>query len=86
MLNKLQEKIAFMRQRGETLAQEHFLQNKVSEDIQKQRYDICSACEFLLMPSNRCQKCGCFMGVKTWMPNQKCPINKWGKVIDNEPK
>ena len=79
MLNKLKEKITAVREQGEKLAQENFLKNRVSEDVQKQRYDICSSCEFLSLPSNRCKKCGCFMGIKTWMPNERCPINKWGR-------
>ena len=42
------------------------------------RWDICQGCEFLI-DDKRCEKCGCFMKVKTRFSTAKCPIDKWGK-------
>lgn len=80
MLDKLKSKLVKLREDTEILAKDAFLKNKVSDEIQKQRYDICVSCPHLNMDSNRCKICGCFMGVKTYMPNEQCPINKWGPV------
>lgn len=80
MLDKLKQRLVQIREKGEQLAQENFIKNKVSPQVQKQRYDICLSCPNLMMDSNRCKLCGCFMGVKTWMKYEKCPINKWGKI------
>jgi hypothetical protein len=79
MLDKLKNKLAQTRELAEKVAQENFLKNKVPEKIQQERFSICLSCPYLEPVSNRCKKCGCFMGVKTWMMNQKCPIDKWGK-------
>lgn len=71
-------------------AQLHLLDKiKVSPEIQKARYDICLGCEKLYKPTSTCRLCGCFMQLKTWMPEQSCPIDKWSKVstmekIENE--
>jgi hypothetical protein len=79
-MHKLKDRLIELRAKGEKIAQENFIKNRVSDDIQKQRYDICLACPHLRLKSNTCKVCGCFMGVKTWMSNQKCPLAKWGKV------
>ena len=42
------------------------------------RWKICQGCEFLINDS-RCEKCGCFMKVKSRFSVASCPINKWGK-------
>ena len=48
------------------------------KDIIDKRWDICKSCEFLT-EKNMCQKCGCFMKVKTRIATVACPIDKWGK-------
>ena len=68
--------------------------DKVSEGVQQARYDICQGCEKLYKPTDTCKMCGCFMKVKTWLPAQECPLQKWGKspaadnikVIEIKPK
>jgi len=40
-----------------------------------ERMAICNACEFL--KGDRCDKCGCFMSIKTKMATAQCPIGKW---------
>lgn len=53
---------------------------KVSPEIQKERYDICLSCDKLYKPTSSCRVCGCFMQIKTWMPEQACPLGKWVQV------
>lgn len=51
--------------------------DKVDSETQKKRFDICLACDKIFMPTHTCKVCKCFMRIKTWMPNAKCPIGKW---------
>ncbi len=53
---------------------------KVSDEIQQYRYNICKSCDKLYKPTDSCKMCGCFMKVKTWMPQHACPIKKWPAV------
>ena len=48
------------------------------QDIINKRWDICKGCEFLT-EKNRCEKCGCFMKLKTRFATVACPIGKWDK-------
>lgn len=41
------------------------------------RMKICLQCEHFLKITKQCKKCGCFMPIKTRMPQQKCPVDKW---------
>lgn len=59
---------------------------KVKPKIQKERYDICLSCDKLYKPTSSCRVCGCFMQLKTWMPDQRCPLNKWLEVQVTETK
>lgn len=47
------------------------------DETQQHRMDICRACEFFIVESEKCQKCGCFMPRKTALKNISCPIEKW---------
>ena len=51
------------------------------QDIIDKRWDICKGCEFLT-DNDKCQKCGCFMKVKTRIATVACPIGKWDKEYD----
>lgn len=53
------------------------LSEKVSPEIQTERFNICLSCTNFNELLQNCKLCGCFMRVKTWMPEQKCPIDKW---------
>ena len=50
------------------------------EDIINKRWDLCQGCEFL--KNDKCEKCGCFMKVKTRIATARCPIGKWEKEYD----
>ena len=61
------------------LSQEHNIPvyqpiNLKDQDIINKRWEICSGCEFLT-GMNRCEKCGCFMKVKTRISEASCPIS-----------
>ena len=47
------------------------------EEIQKERMDLCLACEILMPITKICKKCGCFMEIKTKLMEATCPIGKW---------
>lgn len=52
----------------------------VSNNIKEERLSICKGCEFYNQtnPDNpTCNKCGCFLKIKTGWASEKCPIDKW---------
>jgi hypothetical protein len=53
---------------------------KVSSKIQEERMSICLGCPELIKATKQCKKCGCFMELKTKLPNAECPLQKWGQV------
>jgi len=40
------------------------------------RFDKCRGCA-MLQVSMRCGLCGCWVRIKTWLPREACPIDKW---------
>lgn len=48
-----------------------------SDEVAKERYDICKACPELIKLTKQCKKCGCFMAAKTRLEKATCPIGKW---------
>lgn len=55
---------------------------RVSEDIEMSRFSECLDCDRFIHITNQCKECGCFMNLKTKLPNAECPLGKWGQ----EPK
>jgi len=84
--NRLKEKMIQLRDATEKSVSETFLSHKVSPEIQEERFNICKSCEHLYTPTNTCKKCGCFMGVKTWLEDVRCPLKKWDVAIPEEKK
>jgi uncharacterized paraquat-inducible protein A len=41
------------------------------------RLAICQTCKYFKPHQRRCQKCGCFMDLKTRLHNASCPMGKW---------
>lgn len=56
---------------------------RVGEEIHKERMSICNQCPELIKATHQCKKCGCFMNLKTKLPNADCPLGKWGKADIN---
>ena len=50
---------------------------KPIEEISKHRMSICDTCPYNVF--NECQKCGCFLELKTRVLNERCPDKpkKW---------
>lgn len=84
MFEKLKERLYHIHTAAENLAASALI-HKVPEEIHDHRYSFCISCENLHKFTDRCSLCGCFMRVKTWMPNEECPIGKWSTFkIDKE--
>lgn len=49
---------------------------KLPEGERDKRLDICKQCDNL-GKMDFCKICHCYMPVKTYIPNQSCPIKKW---------
>lgn len=58
--------------------------NNVSEETKNSRLEICKSCEFFNPSLVQCQKCGCFLNIKTSWATEKCPLDKWGTEIDQD--
>jgi len=79
-MNKLKEILAKAKEAAEKAATDIIPFEKVPEEIQIKRMDICRSCEYLYTKTDTCKLCGCFMGVKTWMATQECPKKKWRAI------
>jgi hypothetical protein len=53
---------------------------RVTEIVSKERMELCKACPHYVALTQQCTKCGCFMELKTKLPNAVCPIGKWDQV------
>lgn len=71
MLAKIKEKLA-------SQSRELIKLVKVSDEVQEIRMSICRQCDQFYAPLKTCNKCGCYMLAKTYIPSSKCPLNKWG--------
>jgi len=60
----------------------------VTEQQFNQRFDICKGCELwdkdALGGTGRCIQCGCSTQAKLRIATEKCPVEKWGPVINND--
>ena len=56
---------------------------RVDAESYKKRLEICQKCPELIELTFQCKKCGCFMKQKAKLSDATCPLNKWGR-IDNE--
>lgn len=50
---------------------------RVADDLQKERMEICKQCPFFIKTTKQCKKCGCLMELKTRLADATCPIGKW---------
>lgn len=51
---------------------------QTSEDEEvNRRISICNQCEFFRKEQNQCEKCGCYLSLKTRLESSNCPIGKW---------
>lgn len=52
----------------------------VSQEQHDERAKVCGGCILFDKDNKICNKCGCHLEVKWWMPTEKCPENKWLEV------
>lgn len=52
-------------------------QPRSEKSLKDQRLAICEQCPFFRTNSRTCQKCGCFMDLKTTLAMAKCPDGRW---------
>jgi hypothetical protein len=51
-------------------------ENAIDKEIRNDRIKLCEKCEnFTTLKF--CKLCNCFMPLKTWFPNKKCPDGRW---------
>lgn len=50
----------------------------VSGDLLNNRRSICNSCNEFDAKNITCNKCGCFINIKTQWASEKCPLDKWG--------
>jgi hypothetical protein len=56
----------------------------VDKSTYKQRFSICKNCDNFQQTLKMCKECGCFIPAKARAKDSDCPVNKWGKVIDEQ--
>lgn len=49
-----------------------------------ERLETCRGCDRLLRATHTCKECGCFMGLKSWIPAATCPLGKWGEAPETQ--
>jgi len=49
----------------------------VSDEVYKERVNICKSCERFDDLENRCMECGCYVPAKAKMILDSCPLSKW---------
>lgn len=52
-------------------------QRRATQETIDARMSICNECPFFRSNMKRCDKCGCFMKLKTTLDRARCPIGKW---------
>lgn len=48
-----------------------------SDDVYKQRTQICKSCDRFDDMENKCMECGCYIPGKARIILDSCPLNKW---------
>lgn len=49
----------------------------IAKEAQEIRQSTCNTCPSHDSTANRCNECGCFLQLKTYLPDEKCPAGKW---------
>ena len=56
----------------------------VSDEVYKDRLDICKGCDYYFRPTGSCKICLCFMSIKARISLMECPQKYWGKTTEVE--
>lgn len=54
-----------------------------SDDLFRERMEICASCDRYDEVPNRCKECGCYLDVKARLILDSCPLQKWTESIEN---
>ena len=54
----------------------------VSDDVYKERTEICRSCEKYNEFENMCNECGCYIPAKAKIILDSCPLSKWSADKD----
>jgi len=49
----------------------------VTRRERKTRIKTCRTCPSYMPRTKRCFLCGCFVEIKSWLPHEDCPAEKW---------
>lgn len=55
-------------------------EKRVTADVRAERLKTCETCPAFNKKKRRCNECGCFVDVKSWLggdPTSLCPLSKW---------
>jgi len=52
----------------------------VSDEVYKDRLDICKGCDYYFRPTGSCKVCLCFMSIKARISLMECPQKYWLKT------
>ena len=55
-----------------------------SDEVYKDRLDICRSCIYYFKPTGQCRRCFCFMKIKARLSTQNCPEKYWNKTTTIE--
>lgn len=54
---------------------------RAPQDLKEKRLAVCNECKFF--NGSRCEKCGCFMGIKASLIATSCPLGIWdAKMVE----
>lgn len=55
-----------------------------SDEVYKDRLDICRSCIYYFKPTGQCKRCLCFMKIKARLAPMACPEKYWNKTTTIE--
>ena len=55
-----------------------------TDEVYKDRLDICRSCIYYFKPTGQCKRCLCFMKVKARLAPMACPEKYWNKTTTIE--
>lgn len=58
------------------IVDDHINNGVLVPSLKQRRYEICKKCDELSV-LKMCNKCSCFMPLKTLIPSSECPLQKW---------
>jgi len=56
----------------------------VSDEVYKDRLNICKGCDYYFRPTGSCKVCLCFMSIKARISLMECPQQYWLKTKELE--